>query len=159
MTFVTKGAAIAAVLATVVACSKRDAGETFDSAAGVATSGASTAAAATQSALTVVNVDLGKHLQADKDVSDDTDTFAKRDTVYASVLTSGIEPEGQKSNIVGRWSFPDGTNVDEKAQGIAEGSNRIAFFLTRPNGLVAGKYTFRVLVDDREVRSKEFTIQ
>lgn len=158
MTFVTKTAAFAVVLATVVACSS-DQRDTMDSAAGAAEIGASTAAAATQSMLTVVNVDLGKRLEADKDVSGDTDTFAKGDTVYASILTSGIEPEGQSSNIVGRWSFPDGTNVDEKAQGITEGSNRLVFFLTRPDGLAAGKYTFRVLVDDREVRSKEFTVQ
>lgn len=157
MNFV-KSVSLVAALATLAACS-RDASDTMDSAAGTAAIGASTAAAATQSALTVVNVDMGKHLQADKDVSDDTDTFAKGDTVYASVLTSGIEPEGQTSNIVGRWSFPDGSNVDEKAQGVAEGSNRLVFFLTKPAGLAAGKYTFRVLVDDREVRSKEFTVQ
>jgi hypothetical protein len=157
MTFVTKTAALAAALATVVACSP-DQRDTLDSAAGTAEQGLSSAAATTQSALTIVNVDLGKRL-ADKDVSDDTDTFAKGDTVYASVLTSGIEPEGQRSNIVGRWSFPDGTNVDQKAEGITEGSNRLAFFLTRPNGLATGRYTFRVLVDDREVRSKEFTVQ
>ncbi len=158
MRFVTKTAAIAAVLATVVACSS-DQRDTLDSAAGTAEQGLSSAASTTQSMLTIVNVDMGKHLQADKDVSDDTDTFAKGDSVYASVLTSGIEPEGQKSNIVGRWSFPDGTNVDQKAEGVTEGSNRLVFFLTRPNGLAAGRYTFRVLVDDREVRSKEFTVQ
>ena len=151
-------AAVVAALATLAACA-RDASDTMDSAAGTAEVGASTAAAATQAALTVVNVDMGKHLQADQDVSDDTDTFAKGDTVYASVLTSGIEPEGNKSNIVGRWTFPDGTNVDEKAQGVKEGSNRLVFFLVRPSGLTAGKYTFRVMVDDREVRSKEFTVQ
>jgi hypothetical protein len=158
MTFVTRTAALAAVLATAVACTSTQEA-TMDSAAGSAETGLSTAAAVTQSVLTVVNVDLGKHLQADKDVSDDTETFAKADTVYASVLTSGIEPEAERSNIVGRWSFPDGTNVDQKAEGITAGSNRIAFFLTRPSGLAAGKYTFRVMVDDREVRSKEFTVQ
>lgn len=158
MTFVTKTAAFAAVLATVVACNP-DQRDTLDSAAGSAEQGLSSAASATQSMLTIVNVDMGKHLQADKDVSDDTDTFAKGDSVYASVLTSGIEPEGQQSNIVGRWTFPDGTNVDQKAEGVTEGANRLVFFLTRPNGLASGKYTFRVLVDDREVRSKEFTVQ
>ena len=158
MTFVTKTAAFAAVLATAMACST-DQQDTVDSAAGLATTGASSAAAATQSMLTVVNVDLGKHIEADKEIADDTDTFARGDSVYASVLTSGIEPEGQRSNIVGRWTFPDGTNVDQKAEGITEGSNRLVFFLTRPNGLATGKYTFRVMVDDREVRSKEFTVQ
>ena len=158
MNLFSKTASVVAVLATLGACS-RDASDTMDSAAGTAEMGASTAAAATQSALTVVNVDLGKHLQADRDVSDDTDTFMKKDTVYASVLTSGIEKEGAASNIVARWSMPDGSNVDEKAQGVAEGSNRLVFFLAKPAGLTPGKYTFRVLVDDREVRSKEFTVQ
>ena len=157
MTFVTKTPALAPLLATAVACNP-DQRDTLDSAGGVAATGASSAASATQSLLTIVNVDMGKHLQADNDVSDDTDTFAKGDSVYASVLTSGIEPEGQRSNIVGRWTFPDGTNVDQKAEGVTEGSNRLVFFLTRPDGLASGKYTFRVLVDDREVRSKEFTV-
>jgi hypothetical protein len=159
MTFNTRMAALFTVLVGSAACTPDQRDTTVDSAAGTAVTGTSTAGNAVQSALTIVNVDLGKHLQADRDVSDDTDTFAKRDSVYASVLTSGIEPEGQRSNIVGRWSFPDGTNVDQKAEGVAEGSNRLVFFLTRPNGLTAGKYTFRVLVDDREVRSKEFTVQ
>jgi hypothetical protein len=157
MAFIIKPAAFAAVLATL-ACTSDQRAE-MDSAAGTAALGASSAANTAQQLLTIVNVDLGKKLEADKDVSDDTETFAKSDTVYASVLTSGIEPEGQRSNIVGRWTFPDGTTHNEPAQGITEGSNRLVVFLTRPDGLAAGKYTFHVLVNDREVRSKEFTVQ
>lgn len=158
MTFVTRSAALAVALAAAMACTA-DQDLTLDSAAGTAESGMSTGANALQTALTIVNVDLGKRLEEDREIDDDTDTFAKSDSVYASVLTSGIEPEGQRSNIVGRWSFPDGTNVDQKAEGVTEGSNRLVFFLTRPSGLAAGRYTFRVLVNDREVRSKEFTVQ
>jgi hypothetical protein len=158
MTGVTRSAAFATIVAAALGCNPEQR-DRLDSAAGVAEAGASSAAARAQTLLTIVNVDMGKRLEADRDVSGDTDTFAKGDTVYASVLTSGVEPEGQRSNIVGRWSFPDGTTHDERAQGVDAGSNRLVFFLTRPNGLAAGKYTFRVLVNDREVRSKEFTVQ
>ena len=158
MSFVARTAAFGVIFVTAFACTS-DQRDTLDSAAGAAEVGASGAASTAQSLLTIVNVDMGKRLQADKRVGDDTETFARGDSVYASVLTSGIEPEGQRSNIVGRWSFPDGTDVDQKAEGVTEGSNRLVFFLTRPNGLAPGKYTFRVLVNDREVRSKEFTVQ
>ena len=44
--------------------------------------------------------------------------------------------------------------VDEPSEAIALDDH-----FCRPSGLTAGKYTFRVMVDDREVRSKEFTVQ
>jgi hypothetical protein len=133
MTKELRAAALAAALVAFTACTgeQRD---TVDSAAGSAVDAARTT------------------------LSDKTDTFAASDTIYASVHTSGTLKEG--SNVVGRWTFADGSVVDEKALGAAATKmDRTAFFITKPGGLMKGKYTFRVIVDGNEVRSKEITVQ
>lgn len=136
-------------VALTAACSA-DQRETIDSAAGSALDVARTE-------LSVLNVDMGKHIDAEKEVTDGTETFAPTDTIYASVHTSGTAKEGQLS---AKWIFPDSSVVDQKADGsIAEGTQRHVFFITKPGGLAKGKYTFRVIVDGREVRDKDVTVQ
>ena len=150
MTKELRTATLAAALVAFTACTgeQRD---TVDSAAGSAVDAARTT-------LSVIDVDMGRHIDAENKISDKTDTFAASDTIYASVHTSGTLKEG--SNVVGRWTFADGSVVDETALGnAATKMDRMAFFITKPGGLMKGKYTFRVIVDGNEVRSKEITVQ
>lgn len=136
-------------VALTAACSA-DQRETIDSAAGSAIDIARTE-------LSVLNVDMGKHVDAEKKVTEGTDMFAATDTIYASVHTSGTARDGQ---LVAKWIFPDSSVVDQKADSsIAEGTQRHVFFITKPGGLPVGKYTFRVIVDGREVRNKDVTVQ
>jgi hypothetical protein len=136
-------------VALAAACTG-DQRDTVDSAAGTAIDVARTE-------LSVLNVDMGKHVDAEKKVPDGTDVFAKTDTIFASVHTSGTAKQGQLS---AKWIFPDSSVVDQKADSsIADGTQRHVFFITKPGGLPVGKYTFRVIVDGREVRDKDVTVQ
>lgn len=136
-------------VAVTAACSA-DQRETIDSAAGSALDIARTE-------LSVLNVDMGKHVDAEKKVTAGTDTFATTDTIYASVHTSGTAKDGQ---LAAKWIFPDSSVVDQKADSsIANGTERYVFFITKPGGLPVGKYTFRVMMDGREVRNKDVTVQ
>lgn len=144
-----RAAGLAAVLITVAACSPEQR-EQIDSAAGAAEG-------AVRTALSVIDIDMGRHAGADKKITDKTDTFARSDTIFASVHTSGTAKDG---DVMGRWTFPDGSVVDQKADGVpTEGDAYLAFFITKPDGLTPGKYTFRVIVDGREVRSKDVTVK
>jgi hypothetical protein len=136
-------------VALAVACSPEQR-DTVDSAAGSAIDVA-------RAELAVLNVDLGKHVDAEKEITDGSDVFAPADTIFASVHTSGTAKEGQ---LTAQWVFPDSSVVDQKADSsIAEGTQRHVFFITKPNGLMRGKYTFRAIVDGREVRNKDVTVQ
>jgi hypothetical protein len=107
--------------------------------------------------LSVIDVDMGRRIGADSTISDKTDDFARTDTVYASVHTSGTAAGGA---VVGRWTFQDGAVVDEKTNTVTtSGDARTVFRLTKPGGLTAGRYTLHVLVDGKEVRSKDITVK
>lgn len=149
MTLLRRTTRVAAGLILVSACSTEQRGS-IDSAAGTAESSA-------RAALSVINIDLGRHVDAENKIPDDTDTFAPSDTIYASVQTSGTAEEG--SSVVGRWTFPDGSMVNQNVNEAATSANRLVFFIAKPGGLATGNYTFQILVNDREVRSKAARVQ
>jgi hypothetical protein len=129
----------------VFACTKSQ-GTAYDSAAGTV-----------RTTLSVIDVDMGRHLDADRKISDKTDDFAPTDTIYASVHTSGTATNGP---VVGRWTFQDGTVVDEKTDSVStNGDARTAFFITNRSGLARGKYTLHVLIDGKEARTKDVTVK
>ena len=136
-------------IALSAACSA-DQRETNDTAAGSALDIARTE-------LSVLNLETGKHVDAERKVTEGTDMFAATDTIFASVLTSGTAKDGQ---LTAKWIFPDSSVVDQKADSsVAEGTQRHVFFITKPGGLPVGKYTLQVIVDGREVRNKDVTVQ
>lgn len=137
------------VLCGLAACSREDRA-TIDSAAGSVES-------ATRAAFSVIDVDMGRHIAADSTIVDKTDNFASSDTVYATVHTSGT---ATSSAVVGRWTFEDGSVVHEDTNTVTtSGTARTVFSLVKPAGLAKGRYTLRVLVDGKEVRSKDVTVQ
>jgi hypothetical protein len=140
---------MAVVFATAAACTPEQR-DTVDSAAG-------SAVTATRTALSIIDVDMGRHADSSEKITDKTDEFSPSDTIFASVHTSGTATEGQ---LTARWTFPDGSVVEDKAGSGAAATNDYAvFFITKPGGLAPGKYTFRALVDGSEVRSKDVTVK
>jgi hypothetical protein len=123
----------------------------------VADSAAGAIAANVRTALAVIDVDMGRHIDAERKVSDKTDDFAPSDTIFGSVHTSGM---ANSSPVVGRWTFEDGTVVAEKTDDVTtRGDARTVFFITKPSGLPRGRYTLHVLIDGKEVRSKDVAVK
>jgi hypothetical protein len=142
-------AATTTVLFGLAGCTKGQRA-TVDTAAGSVES-------ATRAAFSVIDVDMGRHLAADSTIADKTDDFTASDTVYATVHTSGT---ATSTTVVGRWTFEDGTVADEKTNTVTtNGPARTVFSLVKPAGLSKGKYTLHVLVDGKEVRSKDITVK
>ena len=114
-------------------------------------------AVAEATAIEIAEVDLGKGIQADKTIRDETDDFAQRDTVYASVRTNG---SSSNATITARWTFQDGQVVDERTENISPtGEANTVFFIAQPNGLPKGNYTLSVLLNGTEAQKKEFEVK
>jgi hypothetical protein len=133
----------------ITACSKEQR-EKVDSVAGSAESAA-------RAALSVIDIDMGRHVNAEKKISDKTDDFAPRDTIYASVHTSGT---ATASPVIARWTYQDSTVVDEKTTNVTtDGDAYTVFYIRKPAGLAKGKYTLHLMIDGKEVRTKDVTVK
>ena len=108
-------------------------------------------------AVRVTDVTLGRAIGTDKRVTNETDDFRARDTIYVSIVTEG---SAREARLTARWTYQDGQVVDESSQTIApSGTTVTEFHVARPSGWPAGNYTLRVLLDGREVESEEFEVQ
>jgi hypothetical protein len=139
------------LLLGVAACGKKD-GD--DAAAGTAVG--TPAATPAASNVSVTDVRLGKAVDANRRVTDDTDDFKASDMIYASVLTSGATPG---ATVHARWTFEDGQLVDSTTQTIATtGDAATAFHIMKPGGFPKGKYKLTVMLNGAEARTKEFEV-
>jgi len=75
----------------------------------------------------------------------------------ASVHTSGVVTNAP---LVGRWTFEDGTILDEKTDSITTtGDARTIFFIVKPSGFGTGKYSLHVLIDGKEVSTRDAAVK
>ena len=140
-----------ALLLLCAACGKKGEQVSDTTAAGGAV------AAPSASSVQVADVTLGKRVDTNKRAGDQTDTFKPGDTIYASVHTTGSGPGTQ---LVARWTFQDGQQVDERTETIAPtGDAYTEFHIAKPTGFPVGKYTLHILMDGKEVQTKDFTVQ
>ena len=104
----------------------------------------------------ISSVQLGRHVGADKRVTAEQDDFTPRDTIYASVLTSGSAPS---ATVVARWTFQDGQVVKEDSRSIAPNGNEATeFHISKPSGWPKGKYKLTVSVGG-STDSKDFEVK
>ena len=107
-------------------------------------------------ALSVIDIDMGRHVDAERKITDKSDDFTTADTIYASVHTSGTANNG---SVVGRWTYQDGTVVDEKTNTVTtSGDARTVFSLVKPGGFAKGKYTLHIIIDGKEARTKDVNV-
>jgi hypothetical protein len=108
-------------------------------------------------AVTITDVALGKSVGADKKVQTPTDTFSPRDTIFASVSTTGSAP----SSVIGvKWTFGEGQTVKEDSKTIAPtGPATTEFSIQKPKGWPKGNYKVETTIDGKPGPSKTFTVK
>jgi hypothetical protein len=114
---------------------------------------------ATDQAVRVTDVELGRSIDAQGRIADgaDTDDFARNDTIYVSVNTEG---SAAGSRLTARWTFEDGQVVDESSRTLsATGPAITEFHISNPGGFPAGRYTVEIQLDGRTVETESFTIR
>ena len=132
------------------ACAKPD--DTTDNVAGGAID--TTPAPA---AFKVSDVELGKSINTDKTIKDNSDDFGVRDTIYASVKTEG---SATGAALVARWTFEDGQVVEEQTQTInATGDAITEFHITKATAWPKGNYKLSILLNGTEVETEDFEIK
>ena len=105
----------------------------------------------------VGDIDMGRHIGADKKISDKTDDFAPKDTIYASIHTKGGSAPVQ---LMAHWTFQDSTVVAEDTQTVQPGVDAdTEFHIVKAGGWPKGKYTIHVMADGKEVKTKDVTVK
>jgi hypothetical protein len=142
-----------AAMLSVSACSKNDAAKSADSAAVAAATPITTEA---PKVLEVGDIDMGRHIGPDMRITDKTDDFAPKDTIFASVDTKNAGT----GKLTARWNFEDGKVVHVDSLTISPTADATTeFHIVKPAGWPVGKYTVHILLNDAEVKTKEFTVK
>ena len=105
----------------------------------------------------IAEVQLGRHLSADKRVSDATTTFSPRDTIYAVAVTQGSSPN---ATVTARWTYEEGGQVvKEDSRSIAaSGTEATEFHISKPSGWPKGKYRVTLTLNG-STESKDFEVK
>jgi hypothetical protein len=107
--------------------------------------------------VSLMSIDLGKVLQPDNKVVDETDDFAPSDTVYASITTSGTMPNAA---LTTRWLSADGQVLDEVTQNVSlSGTMTTAFHSARSSTWPVGNYKVEVLANGTRIGEENFEIK
>ena len=110
--------------------------------------------APTATPATVASVDLGNAVGADNKVTSAATSFAKNDTIHASVAT-----DGAASKLNAKWTYQDGQTVDSQDKDVAAGPQVTDFSISKPDGWPAGKYKVEISLDGAVVQSRDFEVK
>ena len=118
---------------------------------------ASTSPPPEQPGVQVSAIEIGHGADADRHVVHATAGFAPKDTIYASVLTTGI---GSDVELKARWTYQDGQLVNESSQMISPtGSSATEFHISNPEGWPKGSYKLEIHMNGNLAGTKSFTVQ
>ena len=138
------------------ACAKNDDAATTDEVAG-GTVDTAADSASTAGAVRVADVELGKSMEADKTIKDATDEFGVRDTIYASVKTTGSP---SNATLMARWTYQDNQVVEEQSETLdAIGDTITSFRLTKATAWPKGNYKLTILLNGTAVETEDFEIK
>jgi hypothetical protein len=116
------------------------------------------AAAPAPAVVSVANVQLGNAIGADKKVTAPSESFAKNDTIYAVVETTGTGTATLKA----KWTYHKGADVAQVNEGTqtinATGPAVSEFHISKPDGWPAGDYQVEISVNDKSAGTKRFKV-
>lgn len=105
----------------------------------------------------VNSIDLGNSVGADMKVAMPATTFAPRDTIHASVSTTGM---ATNANVSGKWLYQDGQTVHEDPKTVTtSGPAMHDFSISKPDGFPTGNYKFELWVNGALAQTREFMVK
>ncbi len=147
-------ALVAAATLLVAGCKKKEAPAASPEAAAPAPA---PQAAPPVQPVNVATIKLGKQIDADKAVATSMTTFGPRDTIYASVATTGT---AASANLTAKWTFQTGQLVDSTTETIAPtGSANTEFHISKRSAWPAGQYKVEIFLDGKSVGVQEFEVK
>jgi hypothetical protein len=113
-------------------------------------------AATAPAAVSVASVDLGSAVDGDQKVTTATSSFGAKDTIYASVATTGAGT----AKLDAKWTYQDGQTVNQESTTInPTGPTNTAFHIAKPSGWPTGSYKVEISQDGKSVSSKDFSVK
>ena len=104
----------------------------------------------------VSQIDMGRSLNADKTINDNTDSFKPNDAIYASIVTEG---SAATATLKARWTYQDGQVVNESTQTITPtGNARTEFHISKPDGWPTGRYKLEAFLNGSSSATKDFEV-
>jgi hypothetical protein len=150
-------ATLAALVLTLNACGKKE--EPKPQVAPAPTTAPAPVPPPVMAGVAVGSVTLGNAIGVGMKVAQAADSFAKKDTIYASVDTTG----SGTATLKAKWTYRKGGQeslVKEDKQTIAPtGPASSEFHISKPDGWPAGDYQVEIFVDDKLAQSKSFTVK
>jgi len=152
-----RAAALASALifsAVVAACNKKNEGAVVDTTA----AGTQTATVSVDTTpIKVSDIQVGKAVGSDKKVSNQTTTFAVRDTMYVAVVTDGAAKDAKLST---KWTY-NGKTVKEDSQTISPtgGESVTEFHMDKKTAWPKGKYTVEVTLNGVSAGTKDVEVK
>lgn len=105
----------------------------------------------------IVSVLLGKAVGADKLVAADSEVFDAKDSIHASVLTTGAH---QGLTISAKWLGPDGSTIAETEQPLVPtAATATTFDISNPAGWPAGEYQLLIGINKRTLQTRRFEVR
>ncbi len=105
----------------------------------------------------VNSIDLGNAVGADMKVTMPATTFAPRDTIHATVSTTGM---ANNASVTGKWMFQDGQTVHEDAKTVNTSGPAVHdFSISKPDGFPTGNYKFELWVNGAMAQTREFAVR
>ena len=151
-------AALAALILTLNACSKKEEAPKPQSVP-TQTSAPVSLPPPAMAGVTVGTITLGNAIGPSKKVTQAADSFGKKDTIYASIDTTG----SGSATLKAKWTYRKGGQeslVKEDTQMIAPtGPATSEFHISKPDGWPAGDYQVEISVNDKPANSKAFTVK
>ncbi len=111
--------------------------------------------------LAVAGISLGRQIDASNQVAAPATTFATRDTIYASVSTTGA---GTNATLQAKWTYQKAAGgeipVNESSLTISPtGPVATEFHITKASPWPKGKYKVEILLNGASAGTKEFDVQ
>jgi len=104
----------------------------------------------------VVGIEVGRALDADKRISEKTDSFKPTDTIYVSVVTQGTSTGAR---LAAHWTYKDGQVVKHDERSVAlSGRAATEFHISKPGRWPEGGYTVEVMLDGVSAGTKWFKV-
>jgi len=117
---------------------------------------APTAPEAGASMVTVSSVQLGSKVDENNKIAASGDSFAPKDSIYASVDTTGTGT----GTLAANWTYQDGQTVHEDSKMLTtNGPQTTVFMISKPSGFPAGNYKVDISLDGKQVASKDFSVK
>lgn len=143
------------MLGALAACNKKNDTTVTDTTA----TGTTTATVAVDTApLRVSDIQVGKAVGSDNKVSDQTTSFAGRDTMYVAVITDGAAKDAK---IAAKWMYNGKQVVKEDSQTISPtgGTTATEFHISKKTPWPKGKYTVEVSLNGVSAGSKDVEVK